>query len=182
MKAASPATSQRPPATAMTIPGASPAQQAYIRHGESVKCRPARNRRTIFDFRSRFSHQNTSARVDIIIKTIIAALAAGDNVEINSFGKFVHVNGRRHVGRNFKTGETIEISAWRSVIFRPAKELRQVLDHSQNNILRSRQSSLESQLYIVVSAIYNGLTDMIYRIHTPPIGRPGAGGIGLCLA
>jgi hypothetical protein len=51
----------------------------------------------------------------------------------NSFGKFVHVNGRRHVGRNFKTGETIlktaetiEISARRSVIFRLAKELRQV--------------------------------------------------------
>src|SRR5258705_40617 len=122
--------------------------------------------------RNRGYHQNTSARVDIIIKTIVAALAAGDNVEINSFGKFVHVNGRRHVGRNFKTGETIEISAWRSVIFRPAKELRQVLDHSQNNILRWRQSSLESQLYIVVSTIYDGLTDMIYRIHTPPIGRP----------
>ena len=35
----------------------------------------------------------------------MAALAAGENVEINSFGKFVHVNGRRHVGRYFKTGE-----------------------------------------------------------------------------
>ena len=42
----------------------------------------------------------------------------------NSFGKFVHIEGRRYVGRNFKTGETIEISARRSVIFRPAKELR----------------------------------------------------------
>jgi nucleoid DNA-binding protein len=89
------------------------------------------------------------AAVDIIIKTITAALCAGEDVEINSFGKFVHDNGRRHVGRNFKTGETIEISARRSVIFRPANELRQVLDHSKNNILRSRQSSLESQLYII---------------------------------
>jgi DNA-binding protein HU-beta len=48
--------------------------------------------------------------VDVMIKTIAAALAAGEIVEINSFGKFVHVNGRRHVGRNFKTGETIDVS------------------------------------------------------------------------
>ena len=57
----------------------------------------------------------------------MTALAAGENVEINSFGKFVHVNGRRHVGRNFKTGETIDVSPRRSVIFRLAKELRQAL-------------------------------------------------------
>jgi integration host factor subunit beta len=62
-----------------------------------------------------------------VIKTIFAALAAGESVEINSFGKFVHVNGRRHVGRNFKTGETIDVSPRRSVIFRLAKELRQAL-------------------------------------------------------
>jgi nucleoid DNA-binding protein len=68
-----------------------------------------------------------NAAVDIIIKTITAALAAGENVEINSFGKFVHVNGRRHVGRNFKTGETIDVSPRRSVIFCSAKELRQAL-------------------------------------------------------
>ena len=49
----------------------------------------------------------------------------------NSFGRFVHVNGRRHVVRNFKTGETIEISGRRSVIFRPAKELRQVRSFSK---------------------------------------------------
>ena len=75
---------------------------------------------------------------DVMIKTIMSALASGENVEINSFGKFVHVNGRRYVGRNFKTGETIlktgetiEISARRSVIFRPAKELRQVRSFSK---------------------------------------------------
>jgi nucleoid DNA-binding protein len=60
--------------------------------------------------------------VDVIIDAIFAALVAGETVEINSFGKFVHVNGRRHVGRNFKTGDAIEISARRSVIFRSAKE------------------------------------------------------------
>ena len=43
-----------------------------------------------------------------LIKTIMTALASGENVEINSFRKFVHVN--------VKTGETIEISARRSVI------------------------------------------------------------------
>jgi nucleoid DNA-binding protein len=46
-----------------------------------------------------------NAAVDVMIKTTMSALASGENVEINSFGKFVHVNGRRHVGRNFKTGE-----------------------------------------------------------------------------
>ena len=36
--------------------------------------------------------------VDIVIKTIFAALAAGEDVEINSFGKFVqyHTSARRY--------------------------------------------------------------------------------------
>ena len=42
-----------------------------------------------------------NAAVDVMIKTIMSALASGENVEINSFRKFVHVNGRRHVGREF---------------------------------------------------------------------------------
>jgi nucleoid DNA-binding protein len=81
---------------------------------------------------------SANTAVDVVFKAIAAALRAGESVEINSFGKFVHVNGRRHVGRNFKTGETIlktaetiEISARRSVIFRPAKELRQVRSFSK---------------------------------------------------
>ena len=39
-----------------------------------------------------------NAAVDIIIKTITAALAAGENFEINSFGKFVqyHTSARRY--------------------------------------------------------------------------------------
>jgi nucleoid DNA-binding protein len=68
----------------------------------------------------------------------MSALASGENVEINSFGKFVHVNGQRHVGRNFKTGETIlktaetiEISARRNITLRRAKELRQVRSFSK---------------------------------------------------
>jgi nucleoid DNA-binding protein len=43
-----------------------------------------------------------NAAVDVMIKTIMSALSSGENVEINSFGKFVHINGRRHVGRNLR--------------------------------------------------------------------------------
>lgn len=65
-----------------------------------------------------------NAAVEIIIKTMKSALAAGEEVEINSFGKFVPVERRARFGRNFKTGEPVEISPRRSVKFRPAKELR----------------------------------------------------------
>jgi nucleoid DNA-binding protein len=68
-----------------------------------------------------------NAAVDVMIKTITAALAAGENVEINSFGKFVHVDGRRYVCRNFKTSEAVEISSRPRVVFRPARKLRQAL-------------------------------------------------------
>jgi len=65
-----------------------------------------------------------NAAVEIIIKTIKSALAAGEDVEINSFGKFVPVERAARIGRNFKTGETVEVAPRRSVKFRPAKELR----------------------------------------------------------
>lgn len=65
-----------------------------------------------------------NAAVEIIIKTIKEALAAGEEVEINSFGKFVSVKCRARFGRNFKTGERVEVAPRRSVKFRPAKELR----------------------------------------------------------
>src|ERR1700732_3624110 len=68
-----------------------------------------------------------NAAVEIMIRTIYAALAAGENVEINSFGKFVHVDGRRYVCRNFQTRESVEISSRRRVVFRPARKLRQAL-------------------------------------------------------
>jgi len=38
-----------------------------------------------------------SAAVSAMIKIITEALVAGEIVELNSLGKFVHVNGRRHV-------------------------------------------------------------------------------------
>ena len=65
--------------------------------------------------------------VDVIIKTIYAALAAGEDVEINSFGKFIHVDGRRYVCRNFQTREAVEIASRPRVVFRPARKLRQAL-------------------------------------------------------
>jgi nucleoid DNA-binding protein len=65
--------------------------------------------------------------VDVMIRTIAAALISGEDVEINSFGKFVHVEGRRYVCRNFKTHEAVEVSSRRRVVFRPARKLRQAL-------------------------------------------------------
>ena len=55
-------------------------------------------------------------------KELVAAVHAGTD---GMRGRTV--DGRRYVGRDFKTGEAIEIDARRSVIFRSAKELRQAL-------------------------------------------------------
>lgn len=68
--------------------------------------------------------------VNIVLEDIVAALKNGDRVNISGFGTFsVSTRGAR-VGRNPKTGESIQISASRSAKFRAGKQLRDSLNEA----------------------------------------------------
>ena len=62
--------------------------------------------------------------VDCIIETMCKALIANDRIEVRGFGAFTLHYHRARMGRNPKTGETLNLSAKYALRFKPGKELR----------------------------------------------------------
>lgn len=70
----------------------------------------------------------TPQQVESVVKAIVEylgeALATGKRIEIRGFGSFsLHYRPGR-IGRNPKTGETVELNAKYVAHFKPGKELR----------------------------------------------------------
>ncbi len=66
--------------------------------------------------------------INIVLDDIISALKQGQRVNISGFGTFSVSTRQARVGRNPKTGESIEISASRSAKFKPGKQLKDSLN------------------------------------------------------
>jgi len=62
--------------------------------------------------------------VRIFFDRIKAALSAGDKVEIRGFGSFTLKKYQGYIGRNPKTGETVEVKPKQLPVFRTGKDLR----------------------------------------------------------
>ena len=62
--------------------------------------------------------------VGIILDKIADTLANGDRVELRGFGAFSVRQRKARIGRNPRTGETVEVDAKAVPFFRPGKELR----------------------------------------------------------
>jgi len=66
----------------------------------------------------------TDKMVRIFFDRIKAALSAGDKVEIRGFGSFTLKKYKGYIGRNPKTGETVEVKLKQLPVFRTGKDLR----------------------------------------------------------
>lgn len=66
--------------------------------------------------------------VNAILGEITDALANGDRVELRGFGAFSVKNRQPRVGRNPKTGETVEVEEKWVPFFKTGKELRERLN------------------------------------------------------
>lgn len=66
------------------------------------------------------TQQEARATFETIFERIASALEQGESVQLSGFGKFVVRSKRARVGRNPKTGETMEVTARRVVTFRPS--------------------------------------------------------------
>jgi len=73
------------------------------------------------------SKKEAAHAVDIVFDTITRAMARGEDVMINDFGKFKKVDRKARMGRNPFTGETIKIKASKKARFLPAKGLKDVI-------------------------------------------------------
>ncbi len=72
--------------------------------------------------------------VELAVKTIIEqmsqTLAAGERIEIRGFGSFSLHYREPRLGRNPKTGETVQLSGKYVPHFKPGKEMRERVNES----------------------------------------------------
>ncbi len=66
--------------------------------------------------------------VNTLFEDMVEALKQGDKVNISGFGTFSVSARKARVGRNPKTGESIEIAASRAAKFKPGKTLKDSLN------------------------------------------------------
>ena len=66
--------------------------------------------------------------VDTMFEAVIGALKADDKVEIRGFGSFRTRKRNPRIGRNPKTGARVDVPAKRVPFFKPAKELRDLVN------------------------------------------------------
>jgi nucleoid DNA-binding protein len=72
----------------------------------------------------------TAAVIDGFLATITWAVSNDRRVALRGFGSFDSVQRRERTTRNPRTGEKMTVAARRAVTFRPAKELRGVVNQS----------------------------------------------------
>lgn len=74
----------------------------------------------------------TRREAEVVVNTIFAAigdaLADGDRVELRGFGSFTIKHRNARIGRNPKTGESVQVPAKVVPHFKPGKELRERVD------------------------------------------------------
>ena len=66
--------------------------------------------------------------VDVLFDSVIGALKTGDKIEIRGFGSFRTRQRNPRIGRNPKTGAKVEVPAKKVPYFKPAKELRDLIN------------------------------------------------------
>ena len=72
------------------------------------------------------TNRQASTIVDTLFDIIRERLMAGESVRIVGFGKLEVVKRRSRRGRNPVTGEAIEVSGRRALVFRPSRSIRSV--------------------------------------------------------
>ena len=66
--------------------------------------------------------------INIIFDSLTEALINNNRIEIRGFGSFVNRDYPSYVGRNPKTGESIEVTAKKIPFFKVGKELKEKIN------------------------------------------------------
>jgi len=73
------------------------------------------------------SKKDADVLVKAFLESMISALRSGDEVELRGFGSFRLRNRRSRMGRNPRSGQSLEVPPKRVVYFKLGKELRSKL-------------------------------------------------------
>ena len=74
------------------------------------------------------SRRNSEQVVTVFFDSIVESLRRGDKVELRGFGTFRLRHRRARIGRNPKTGESVQVPAKAVPFFKPGKELRRLVN------------------------------------------------------
>ena len=77
--------------------------------------------------KSGLERKQAEKALDAFVDSVTSALKAGDKVQLVGFGSFEVKERAAHSGRNPATGETIEIQASKSPVFKPGKTFKDAL-------------------------------------------------------
>jgi integration host factor subunit beta len=77
------------------------------------------------------TRKDSEVVVDTIFDSIVHSLRSGDKIEIRGFGSFRTRQRKPRVGRNPKTGDRVDVPAKKIPFFKPSKELKDVVNHTQ---------------------------------------------------
>lgn len=65
--------------------------------------------------------------LETFMETVKSTLKKGDQIALSGFGTFKIRHSKARMGRNPKTGEAIQIPERKKVVFRPSKELKDIV-------------------------------------------------------
>ena len=82
--------------------------------------------------KSNLPQEDVVVAVNVIIESMQNALGRGERIEIRGFGAFSLRERKGRTGRNPRTGEAVEIPTCYKVHFKPGKELRERVIHSNH--------------------------------------------------
>jgi len=78
--------------------------------------------------RAKVSQKVAKVMVDTVFEELEKALRKGERIEIRGFGSFVIRDYGSYLGRNPKTGESVNVSPKKLPYFKVGKELKEMVD------------------------------------------------------
>jgi integration host factor subunit beta len=93
------------------------------------------NKKDLIELISKDQDQLPQRDIDLAIKTIInsmlESLSSGKRIEIRGFGSFSLRYRKSRIGRNPKSGESVEIAERYVPHFKPGKELKKIVTNAK---------------------------------------------------
>ncbi|MEW5983600.1 MAG: integration host factor subunit beta [Acidobacteriota bacterium] len=80
---------------------------------------------------SELTKKHSEVIVDTVFRSIVQALQRGEKIELRGFGSFRLRQRESRKGRNPKTGERVDVPPKRVPYFKPGKELKDLINHTE---------------------------------------------------
>lgn len=91
------------------------------------------------------TRKDSETIVETIFDSIVNSLHKGEKIEIRGFGSFRTRQRQPRVGRNPKTGSRVEVPSKRIPYFKPSKELRDLVNHSDHREQAAAEAQAQSE-------------------------------------